>query len=126
MERPLQVTLRNIPHSDVMAADIRSRADRLERFHPRITGCHVLVEMPHRHRHQGNLFSVRLDIKVSGSELALNRNLRQDVYVALRDVFAAARRKLEDHGRRTRGASPDVPHRRPGLEDDPRLRASMG
>ena len=103
VERPLQITLRNVPHSDALDAHIRERASRLERFYPRITGCHVVVEIPHKHKHQGNLFNVRLDIKVPGGEIVLSRDLREDVYVALRDVFDAARRKLEDHGRRQRG-----------------------
>lgn len=104
MERPLQITLRNVAHSDALDAHIRERASRLEKSYPRITGCHVVVEVPHKHKHQGNLFNVRLDIKVPGNEIVLSRDLSEDVYVALRDVFDAARRKLEDHARRQRGA----------------------
>jgi len=103
VERPVQITLRNVGHSDALESHIRERASRLEKFHPRITGCHVVVEIPHKHKHQGNLFDVRLDIKVPGKELVLNREASQDVYVALRDVFDAARRRLEDHTRRRRG-----------------------
>jgi ribosomal subunit interface protein len=104
MESPLQITLRNIPYSDALDAHIRDRVQRLERFYPRITSCQVVVEMPHRHAHQGNLFNVRLDVKVPGNAFVLSRDLHEDVYVALRDVFDAARRKLEDHGRRQRGS----------------------
>ena len=104
MERPPQITLRNIPHSDALDAHIRDRVQRLERFYPRITGCQVVVELPHRHNQQGNLFNVRLDIKVPGNEIVLTRDMREDVYLALRDVFDAARRRLEDHGQRQRGS----------------------
>ena len=104
VERPLQITLRNVPHSDALDAHIRERAEWLERYHPRITGCHVVVEIPHKHKHQGNLFNVRLDLKVPGNEIVLSRDLREDVYLALREVFDSARRRLEDHGRRQRGA----------------------
>jgi ribosomal subunit interface protein len=103
VERPVQITLRNIDHSDALEEHIRERAARLEKFHPRIMTCQVVVEIPHKHKHQGNLFNVRLDVKVPGNELVFNREARQDVYVALRDVFEAARRKLEDHSRRQRG-----------------------
>ena len=103
MQKPLQITLRNVPHSDALDAHIRNCAQRLERFHPRITGCEVVVEIPHKHSQQGNLFNVRVDIKVPGNEIVLTRKRREDVYVALRDVFDGARRKLEDHGRRQRG-----------------------
>ena len=103
MERPVQITLRNIDHSDALEEHIRERASRLEKFYPRITRCHVVLEIPHKHKHQGNLFNVRLDITVPGNELVFNREAREDVYVALRDVFEAARRKLEDHTQRRRG-----------------------
>lgn len=103
VEIPVQITLRNLDRSDALEAHIRERAARLEKFHARITGCHVVVEIPHKHKRHGNLFDVRLDIKVPGNELVLNREASQDVYVALRDVFDAARRKLEDQFRRQRG-----------------------
>jgi cold shock CspA family protein len=46
---------------------------------------------------------VRIDLKVPGGEIVVNHDHHQDVYVALRDAFAAARRRLEDVLRRTRG-----------------------
>ncbi len=103
MERPLQITLRDMPQSDALEAHIRERVTALEKFHPRITGCQVIVEMPHKHKQQGNLFDVRIDLRVPGEEIVINREQSQDVYVALRDVFDAARRKLEEHARRQRG-----------------------
>jgi len=63
----------------------------------------VVVEIPHKHKQQGNLFDIRLDIRVPGEDIVLNREMSEDVYVALRDVFDAARRRLEDHARRMRG-----------------------
>ena len=106
-----RITLRNVPHSDALDAHIRARADRLEKFCSHITSCQVVVEIPHRHRHQGNLFNVRLEIKVPGDVIVLTRDLREEVYVALGDAFDAARRKLEDFVRRQRGAvkAHDVP-----------------
>jgi len=103
MERPVQITLRNVPQSDALEAHIREKTASMEKFHPRITGYQVVVEIPHKHKHQGNLFDVRLDIRVPGEEIVLNREQAEDVYVALRDVFDAARRRLEDHARRMRG-----------------------
>ena len=51
----------------------------------------------------GRAFNVRLDITVPGKELVVNREADEDVYVALRDAFNAAKRQLEDYGRRQRG-----------------------
>jgi ribosomal subunit interface protein len=108
MQIPLQVTFRGLPPSDAFEARIRERASKLERFHGRITSCHVVVEAAHRHRHKGNLYNVRIDLRVPGGELVVSReppecDSHQDPYVALRDAFDAAVRQLEDHLRRQRG-----------------------
>jgi ribosome-associated translation inhibitor RaiA len=103
MQLPLQITFRGLSHSDALEAAIRERAVKLDRFHPRITSCRVVLEQAGRHQHQGKQFVVRLDIGVPGGEIAVNRDHDEDVMVALRDTFDAARRKLEDHAREQRG-----------------------
>ena len=103
MQIPLQITLRNIAKSKAVEAAIRRRAGKLDRFHRRIVSCRVVVEIPSRHKQQGKEFVVRLDIKVPGAEIAVNRDHSEDAFVAVRDAFDAARRQLEDHARRKRG-----------------------
>jgi ribosomal subunit interface protein len=103
MQSPLQITMRDLPHSDVLEDHIRQKVAKLESFYPHLVGCRVVVEVPHKHKHQGRKFDVRLDITVPGGELAVNRESDGDVYVALRDAFDAARRRIEDYGRRQRG-----------------------
>ncbi|MEO7558647.1 MAG: HPF/RaiA family ribosome-associated protein [Nitrosospira sp.] len=103
MKTLLQVTVRDIPHSEALESHIRQKAEKLETFYPHIMGCRVMVEIPHKHKHQGRMFNVRLDITVPGKELVVNREADEDVYVALRDAFDAAKRQLEDYGRRQRG-----------------------
>lgn len=108
MQIPLQITLRNIAHSDAVEAAIRKRADKLDRYHKHIVSCRVVVEIPSRHKQQGKEFVVRLDIKVPGNEIAINHDHHEDVYRALQDAFLAARRKLEDHARRRAGSLADA------------------
>src|SRR5687768_3756047 len=103
MKLQLQITTRDIPHSEALENHIRQKAEKLETFYPQIMGCRIVVEVPHKHKHQGNLFNVRLDITVPGKELVVTREPNEDVYVALRDAFDAAKRQLEDYGRRQRG-----------------------
>lgn len=103
MQTPLQITIRDIEHSEALEADIRDRAKKLDEFFERIMSCRVVVEMPHKHHHQGKQFNVRLDIGVPGSEIVINHDHHQDVYVALRDAFDAAKRQLEDYSRKIRG-----------------------
>jgi len=100
----VQITFRDVDHSDALEGHIRDKAAKLEEFHPNITGCTVIVEMPAKHKHQGKLFNVRVDVRVPGSELVVNRDLHEDVYVALRDAFDAAKRQLDEFAAKTTNA----------------------
>jgi cold shock CspA family protein/ribosome-associated translation inhibitor RaiA len=108
MQRPLQISFRDMPPSEAVERSIREHADRFECFHARITGCRVMIESHHRHHRQGKLYHVRIDLTVPGGEIVVGRDpaehhAHEDVYVAIRDAFDAARRRLEDHARRWRG-----------------------
>jgi cold shock CspA family protein/ribosome-associated translation inhibitor RaiA len=109
MQIPMQITFRGFPPSEAVEHDVRMHAGRLDRFCDRIVGCRVMIEAPHRHQHQGKLFHVRIDLTVPGGEIVVNRepaahHAHEDVHVAIRDAFDAARRQLEDTARRQRGA----------------------
>jgi len=115
MKIPLQITFHQVDPSAALEARIRELAARLERYSDHITRCHVTVQAPHRHHQQGNLFDIHLDITVPGREIAIRRAhpadpSHEDPYVALRDAFRAARRKLQDYERERFG----VPKARAG------------
>lgn len=118
MQVPVEISFRNVDRSDSVEADIREKVAKLEEFFDRITCCHVVVEAPHKHHHQGNLYHVRIQLGVPHHELVVDREPREkhaheDVYVAVRDAFKAIRRQLEDYVRELRGDSkthPALPH----------------
>jgi ribosomal subunit interface protein len=120
MQLPLQITFRNVTPSDAIDTKIRERAAKLDTYYDRITGCHVLVEAPHRRHHQGKLFHVRIDVILPGTAVVVNRaplehHAHEDVFVAIRDAFDAARRQLEDYARRQRADTKrhvETPHGR--------------
>jgi ribosome-associated translation inhibitor RaiA/cold shock CspA family protein len=94
--------------SDAVAARVRDRAEELERLFDRVMSCRVVVECRHPRHHQGNLFRVRVDLKVPGREIAVGRDpaahhAHEDIYVAIRDAFDTTRRLLEDYVREARG-----------------------
>jgi len=108
MQLPVQITFRYMEPSPAIDTKIRERAAKLDRYYHRIMGCRVVVEAPHRHHHQGKLYHVRVDLTVPGGELVVSRepaehHAHEDVYVAIRDAFNAAQRRLEDYGQRQRG-----------------------
>jgi ribosomal subunit interface protein len=108
METPLEITFRNLDHSDAVEARVREKVAKLEQVHGRITSCRVMIEALNRQHTKGNLFHVTIDVAVPGKQVVVDRNsgknqAHEDIYVALRDAFNAARRRLEDHSRKRAG-----------------------
>jgi cold shock CspA family protein/ribosome-associated translation inhibitor RaiA len=132
MEIPLKITFRNMPPSRAIEANVREKAAKLESFYDRIMSCRVIVEAPHRRHRKGKAYQVRIDLTVPGGELLINRAPKrlkaaklpssketekdfseshepskhaahEDIYVAIRDAFNAAGRRLQDFARRQSG-----------------------
>ena len=103
MPIPLQITIRDVEHSEALETHIRDKVNKLDEFFEHIMSCRVVVEVPHKHHRQGKEFNVRIDIGVPGSEIVVNHDHGEDVYVALRDAFDATKRRLEDYARKIRG-----------------------
>jgi ribosomal subunit interface protein len=97
MDIPLQVSLHGIAHSDELQNAIRERAKKLERYYDRIVSCRVVLEAKNKQ------YTARIDLKVPGGELAVTHQHDEDLQVALREAFDAARRQLEDYARTQRG-----------------------
>ena len=103
MRSELQITVRDMDHSPALDEHIREAVAKLEQFFSPITSCRVVAEAPHKHHHQGRQFMVRIDIAVPGKEIVVNHEHSEDIYVALRDAFDAAKRQLENYSRKRRG-----------------------
>ncbi|MBI4525694.1 MAG: HPF/RaiA family ribosome-associated protein [Deltaproteobacteria bacterium] len=132
MNIPIKITFRNMPPSEAIESSIRDKAVKLDTFYEKIMSCRVMLEAPHRYHRKGKVFRVRIDMTVPGGELVVNRapkriigtplhrlkepdadlavdrqpskpDAHEDIYVAIRDAFDAARRKLQDYARRQRG-----------------------
>jgi ribosomal subunit interface protein len=116
MTMPVQVTFRDIPHSDAVAEHVNRRAAKLETFHDRITKCHVVVEAPHRHHKHGKRYHVRIDMHVPGKELVVSKNpddTKEDLHAAIDDAFGDAERVLEDHSKELKLGQRGT-HQKPG------------
>jgi hypothetical protein len=122
---PLQITFRRMDPSPALASRIRMLVSRLEKLHAHITHCHVIVAPPPRHRRHGALYDFHIDIGLPERVIAVRRAragepTHEDPFVALRDAFRAARRKLEDYRHTRRGdikshsQPPRVRRRTPG------------
>ena len=107
MQVPMTISFRDVHPSAAVEADIREKADKLEEFFDRITSLRVVVERPHRRHRQGELFHVRIDLRVPGREIVVTREpaahrAYEDLYVAIRDAFDDAKRQLQDYAKEVR------------------------
>jgi ribosomal subunit interface protein len=105
MAVPLQLTFKGMESSPALEARIREKAAMLDRFESDIIRCHVTVEAPHQHHHQGRLFRARIEVFVPRGDIVVTRespqnHAHEDPYVAVRDAFDAVTRQLQDHMRR--------------------------
>jgi ribosomal subunit interface protein len=103
MQLPLQITYRHVDRSEALDTAIREKAEKLNEFYPELMSCRVTVAEERLHKQQGHLFSVHVDVRVPNHEFIVKRDRHEDVFVALRDAFDAAKRKLEDEIRMQRG-----------------------
>ena len=99
----IQLTVKDVPISAAIETQIQKRAKKLKQFFNRICSCRVVIELPQKHKHQGKLFNVRIDVTVPGKEFVVNKKRNQDLYVAIRDAFNAVERRLEEHARKRHG-----------------------
>ena len=100
---PVQITVRDIPISPALETTIRKRAEKLKQFYNRITSCRVVIELPQKHKHQGKLFNVRIDLTIPRKELVVTHKYDQDIYIAIRDAFDAIARQLEEYSHKRHG-----------------------
>ena len=123
MMLPVQITYRNMQPSPAVTERIRTEADKLDRFFSRITSCRVMVEAPHRHHKWGELFHIRIELGVPGTELVIAHEpgphgaadsakwtkrlesspRHKDIYATIHDTFKDARRRLADYVNKLRG-----------------------
>ncbi len=129
MLQPIQITFHGLDHSDAVEARIRQRAAALDRLDRSLTSCKVRVEARHERHRQGNLYSVHVELHLPGHTIVASRDrhdehAHEDVYVAIRDAFDAAERKLEEVVRARRGETKH--HAEPVRAQVVRLHTDLG
>lgn len=100
---PVQITIRDLPESPTLDNHIRKKVEKLGQFYNRINSCRVCIGAHQKHKNQGKLYDVRIDLTVPGKELVVNRKRDEDIYIAIREAFNAIARQLEEHSRKRHG-----------------------
>jgi ribosome-associated translation inhibitor RaiA len=102
MSAPLEISFHGLEKSDAVEARIRDKFTRLQQHFDRITRARVVIETPRKHSPTAKVFHVKIEIGLPGQKPLIVRNepivdgARTDVSLAIRDAFAAARRRLDD------------------------------
>jgi ribosome-associated translation inhibitor RaiA len=115
-----------MPASPAVVTRVEHEVEKLRKYFDGITHCHVVVVAPHRHHRLGRRYSLHIELGVPRERLVIAhepaaRPVRaaserpvksdevdaphKDVYVAIRDAFVTARRRLQEYVRRLRGES---------------------
>lgn len=125
MTTPVEITFNGVEKSEAIEARIAEKVAALERRFARMTHCRVVIEAPHRRSTLGKLFHVQIEIGVPGRAPIIVRSDREenhgheDLSVALRDAFAAARRLLDEKASKLAAAAKaDRGRRRPAPSSD--------
>ncbi|GAB4392134.1 MAG: ribosome-associated translation inhibitor RaiA [Gammaproteobacteria bacterium] len=100
MQLKPRITFRDIPHSAALETHILQKINKLNQFHGRIMHCDVVIEQIQKHKRQGKLYHVNINLTLPGGiEIVVNKPRHKpeyaDAYVAIRDAFNAARRRLQ-------------------------------
>ena len=109
METEPKIVFMGMDPSPFVQRRIEGEIEKLEKFFGRITACNVVIEAPGHHKAHGDLFSLSVHLSLpDGREVIANRNppqdhAHEDPYVAIRDVFRAAKRQLQDQVRKLDG-----------------------
>lgn len=98
-----QIVVRNVRLPAGLRDRIEARVEKLEGFFGGIRACSVTVEGPGPHHHHGR-HAVRVTLSVPRRTLVVTRQSDVSPEIAVREAFAAADRRLEDHARRVRRA----------------------
>ena len=110
MQKPLQIAYRDMESSPALDQLIRERVAALERFFPRLIGCRVVVEVPHRSAESAKVpIAVSVEVEVPGRGVVVakdtqeRREVKGDETAALNHAFDAVERQLrrineEQHG----------------------------
>src|SRR4051794_12044396 len=101
MQRPVQITFKGTQNSPSLEALIRQHVDALDRQYPRLTGCRVVVEIPHRSADRARVpIGVTVEVDVPGHKTIVGRDaqdlreVKDDRTVYVNSAFDAVGRQL--------------------------------
>jgi len=110
MQIPLEITFHGISRSEWSERYIREQVGRLEQLCDHIISCRISIEQPHRHRHRGNPYRVRVEVRIpphkdlvaTEEPVEVNRDKENYLQPVIHAAFQAMERQLKKHVKRRR------------------------
>jgi hypothetical protein len=104
MQIPLQIAFKNTQSSDLVEEAVNERASALERFHPHIISCRVVIEVPNRKSGAKPPLAIAVNVAVPGHVFVAReaqgmRESKNDRWAFITRAFGAMARQLDDHQR---------------------------
>ena len=101
MQSPLQLTFRNMAHSDAIAAHVTARAEKLDHLFDRIVSCHVVLDLAGHHHRHGDRYHVSVNLglpkyEIVASHAPSNDHELESPDAAVDRAFDEAERQLGD------------------------------
>ncbi len=108
MPIPLEISFRGMQPSPAVETRVRGKVAQLERYYDRIESMNVIIEAASHRHHKGDLYNVRIDIAAPAKDVFVDHvgrknHAHENINVAIRDAFDAARRRLQDHAAKLAG-----------------------
>jgi cold shock CspA family protein/ribosome-associated translation inhibitor RaiA len=101
VQKALQITFKGTQNSPALETLIRQRVDAVERLHPRITGCRVVVEIPYLGADSAKVpvgVTVEVDIPahktIVGKDAQQRHEVKDDRTASVHNAFDAVERQL--------------------------------
>lgn len=120
-EIPIEFTFRNMDRSDALEAEARRRAQKLATLWSGVISCRIVGEVAQRSPVQPGtrLHLFRVEVAVPGEDIHASNDLNKeesarDPYLAMREAFDAAERRLVDRVGRLRVRTGTQPPARQG------------
>ncbi len=105
METPLKISFQGSQPSEALSTMISEEVETLEKFHGRMTACHVTVRVPAH----GGLYAVNIHLALPGNidvnvdHVSDDDGRFTDPQFAVSDAFRRAGRQIKDRARKQRG-----------------------
>lgn len=96
MQKPLEITFRDTEKSAAVAAYIRTRFQKLEKFSDRIIHCHVTVERNQKHQQNPVIHNVKIQLSIPGHTLCSDHNSCENLYKGIQNAFMRIQRQLHN------------------------------